>query len=101
MTKRAILRRQCIRAKRTLMRRWPNVYYEECFTDAGGLNGDELEGTPIYWCRCGEDEYDQRPAVEELRNIIQSEKTDWERLTREMLTRERFAAMPSLKGATK
>lgn len=85
MTKAAILRRQCIRAKRTLIRRWPAAYFGDRFEDADGSEDDLLKGTPLYWDAPSYyyGESDCRPAVDELRELVRTEKTDWARLARE------------------
>lgn len=88
MTKLAVLRRQCRRAKRTLMRRWPREYYEERFEDAKG-EYDLLDGTPVVWSEpdyySGESDY--KTAVDELRFLQWCESTDWNRIARQVFAR--------------
>jgi hypothetical protein len=84
MRKAAIIRRQSIRAMRTLIRRWPRDYSAKCFEVSDGIQFDELSGTPIYWTSAVYDlEADSRTAVEELREQLFVEETDWERIAKE------------------
>lgn len=91
MTGRAILRRQCIRAKRTLMKRWPRQYDESCFEDAHAGAYDELKGTPMFWSEPSyyEGESDCKPAVDELRWMVFAVETDWAKMARQMEIRDR------------
>jgi len=80
MTKAAIRRRKCIRAKRTLMRRWPTQYQADYFEDTTKEEFPEFAvGTPLYWTRdIYFGEADCYPADEELRNMLLIESFDWE-----------------------
>lgn len=96
MTKAAVLRRKCRRAKRAMMRRWPNVYTEECFetVENDGCYPGLLPGTVIFWHDCGDGEADYEPASRQLRHMVMVETTNWDRLAREMEIRTRFGGRP-------
>lgn len=91
MTKLAIKRRQCLRAKKTLIRRWPRLYSEDSFESADEYEFNCLPGTPLYWSAAFMGDADCRPAVEELRHIVWAESIDWSRIAQQDFTRDRFA----------
>lgn len=91
MSKKAIVRRQSIRARRMLMKRWPREYGTLSFAESDGAD-DYLRGTPILWWRCSYeyDEYDERPAVDELRARVAESRINYDMFARQMYIRDTF-----------
>lgn len=96
MTKKAIVRRQSIRAMRTLITKYG--YPDDQFELSTGKEYNCADGTPIYW---DEPDYwagepDCRPAVEELRMLETLLSIDWDRVAKEDRIRERFRQLNRL-----
>lgn len=95
MSPKAILRRQCIRAMRQLLKH--SGYSEEQFEIPTRADNDHdvLPGTPMYWWKCSHeyDEYDCKTALEQLHYERSMSYIDWSRMAEEDRLRDRYREM--------